>query len=88
MSTSALIKDLKSSKLIAKCHKCDRDFKLADSLLFDVTKTFPKEAEEIKQKLVEAFQGRETNNRNPTFDNSQQSSNITSNKVLEKEQYK
>jgi predicted Holliday junction resolvase-like endonuclease len=59
MSTAALIKDLKASKLTAKCPKCDSDFKLADSLLFDGTKPFPTEAEEIKQKLVEAINRRE-----------------------------
>jgi predicted Holliday junction resolvase-like endonuclease len=59
MSTSALIKDLKSSTLGARCPKCDGDFKLADSMLFDGTKAFPSEADEIKQKLVEAFKERE-----------------------------
>ena len=58
MSTASLIKNLKNSKLTAKCPKCDGDFKLADSLLFDGTKTFPNEAEEIKQKLVEALKQR------------------------------
>jgi predicted Holliday junction resolvase-like endonuclease len=50
---------LKGSKLAAKCPKCDGDFKLADSLLFDGTKTFPYEAEEIKQNLLEAYSLRE-----------------------------
>jgi predicted Holliday junction resolvase-like endonuclease len=59
MSTASLIKNLKTSRLTAKCPKCDGDFKLADSLLFDGTKMFPNEAEEIKQKLVEAFKQRE-----------------------------
>lgn len=59
MSTTNLIKNLKTSKLTAKCPKCDCDFKLADSLLFDGTKTFPNEAEEIKQKLLETFKQRE-----------------------------
>jgi predicted Holliday junction resolvase-like endonuclease len=59
MSTSALIRDLKSSTLGARCPKCDGDFKLADSMLFEGTKAFPSEADEIKQKLVEAFKERE-----------------------------
>jgi predicted Holliday junction resolvase-like endonuclease len=59
LSTASLIKNLKTSKLTAKCPKCDGDFKLADSMLFDGTKAFPTEAEEIKQKLLEAFQLRE-----------------------------
>ena len=59
MSTSTLIKDLKASTLGARCPKCDGDFKLADSMLFDGTKSFPTEADEIKQKLVEAFKDRE-----------------------------
>jgi predicted Holliday junction resolvase-like endonuclease len=59
MSVSTLIKDLKASKLIATCPKCDGDFKLADSLLFDGAKAFPPIAQEMKQKIVKAFKERE-----------------------------
>lgn len=59
MSVSTLIKDLKASKLTATCPKCDGDFKIADSLLFDGAKAFPPIAQEIKQKRVKKLKERE-----------------------------
>jgi predicted Holliday junction resolvase-like endonuclease len=47
------------SKLTARCPKCDGEFKLADALLFDGMKTFPAEAEAVRQTLLEAFKERE-----------------------------
>jgi predicted Holliday junction resolvase-like endonuclease len=50
-----LIKSLKTSELIAQCPKCDNEFKLSASLLFDGTKKFPEIAEKIRLQLVQAF---------------------------------
>ena len=50
---------MQTSYLVAQCPKCDGEFKLADALLFDGTKGFPKEAETIRLKLLEVFKERE-----------------------------
>ena len=50
-----LIKSLKTSELIVQCPKCDKEFKLSASLLFDGTKKFPETAEKIRLQLVQAF---------------------------------
>ncbi len=51
MLVSELIKNLKSSNLYAENLCCGHEFKLADALLFDGTKPFPQEAQEIQTKL-------------------------------------
>lgn len=54
MKTEELINSLHTSKLFAVC-PCGGEFKIADAILFDGTKDFPKEAvdkqEELKQQL-------------------------------------
>jgi predicted Holliday junction resolvase-like endonuclease len=50
-STEQLIKDLQTSNLIAEC-PCGEEFKLADAVIFDGTKKFPKEALEYQQALL------------------------------------
>ena len=56
MKIEDLIINLLSSRLFAEC-PCGGEFKIADAVLFDGTKDFPKEAiekqEELKQQLVE-----------------------------------
>jgi predicted Holliday junction resolvase-like endonuclease len=44
-----LIRSLQQSKLSAGCPHCGDEFKLAESILFDGTKKFPREAEKIRQ---------------------------------------
>jgi predicted Holliday junction resolvase-like endonuclease len=58
MNLDGLIKDLRSSKLIAQCPKCDQEFKLADCLLFDGTLKFPTPAEKVRLQLFQAFEER------------------------------
>ena len=47
-SINSLITNLTKSSLIADCPNCYEEFALAESLLFDGTKKFPKPAESIK----------------------------------------
>jgi predicted Holliday junction resolvase-like endonuclease len=54
-----LLKGLRASELIAQCPKCDKEFKLCDSLLFDGTKKFPNEAEKVKLQLIQEFAERQ-----------------------------
>jgi predicted Holliday junction resolvase-like endonuclease len=56
MGTEQLIKSMKTSLLIAQCPKCDEEFKLSDSLLFDGTKRFPNAAEQIRIQLAEGLE--------------------------------
>jgi len=58
MNIDGLIKDLKTSKLIAQCPKCDEEFKLADSLLFDGTLKFPTPAEALRLQLIQELNER------------------------------
>lgn len=58
MNTGGLIKSLNISKLIAQCPKCDQEFKLADSLLFDGTMGFPKPAEALRLQLIQELDAR------------------------------
>jgi len=58
MDTGQLIKSLKTSALIAQCPKCDKEFKLSDSLLFDGTKGFPNTAEKIRLELIQLLEER------------------------------
>jgi predicted Holliday junction resolvase-like endonuclease len=46
------IENLKNLELLAQCPKCDNEFNLSDSMLFDGTKNFPKEAMFAKLKLM------------------------------------
>lgn len=57
-STEEIIKELKSSNLYAQC-PCGGEFKLSDTILFDGTKPFPKEALEKQKKLQEQIKERE-----------------------------
>jgi len=59
MDTKQLIQTMKSSLLIAQCPKCDEEFKLSDSLLFDGTTTFPDAAELIRMQLAEELSKQE-----------------------------
>lgn len=59
MDAEQLIKSLKTSALIAQCPKCDKDFKLSESLIFDGTKAFPGAAEKIRLQLVQLLEERE-----------------------------
>ena len=45
LNLELFIESLKTSELIAQCPRCDKEFKLSNSLLFDGTKSFPDEAE-------------------------------------------
>lgn len=56
MDTEQLIKSMKTSLLIARCPKCDEEFKLSDSLLFDGMKRFPDAAEQIRIQLAEELE--------------------------------
>jgi predicted Holliday junction resolvase-like endonuclease len=58
MNIEGLIKDLKASKLIAQCPKCDKEFKLSDSLLFDGTLKFPTPAEALRLQLIQELMER------------------------------
>jgi predicted Holliday junction resolvase-like endonuclease len=59
MNTKELIKTLKSSPLIAQCPKCDEEFRLSDSLLFDGTMKFPDAAELVRMQLAEELSKQE-----------------------------
>jgi len=54
MDTEELIASLKASDLYAEC-PCGAEFKLSDLILFDGTKPFPKEVEEVQQLYEEEF---------------------------------
>jgi predicted Holliday junction resolvase-like endonuclease len=56
-STESLIKELQTSNLIAEC-PCGEEFKLADAVIFDGTKKFPKEALEYQQALLAELEER------------------------------
>ena len=58
MNIEQLIKNLKTSKLIAQCPMCMDDFKLSDALLFDGMGKFPSAAEEKKLLLVQELNER------------------------------
>jgi predicted Holliday junction resolvase-like endonuclease len=58
MNIEGLIKDLKASKLIAQCPKCDEEFKLSDSLLFNGTLKFPTPAEALRLQLIQELMER------------------------------
>lgn len=58
MDTDQLIKSMKTSLLIAQCPKCDEEFNLSDSLLFDGTKAFPGTAEKIRLQLIQMLEDR------------------------------
>lgn len=51
MNTDTLIKELKSSNLIAEC-PCGAEFHLSDAMLFDGLGKMPTEAEQIKNGLL------------------------------------
>jgi predicted Holliday junction resolvase-like endonuclease len=59
MRTEQLIKNLKSSSLIAECTLCGEEFKLSDALLFDGMGKFPKPAEEKRLLLLHELEERE-----------------------------
>lgn len=52
MNIELLLKSVKSTELIAQCPKCDKEFKLYDSILFDGTKAFPEEAMAVRLRLT------------------------------------
>lgn len=52
MNLELLLTNLKHSKLIAQCPKCDKEFNLSDSILFDGTKSFPEEAMAVRLRLM------------------------------------
>ena len=54
-----LLKSLITPELIAQCPKCDEEFKLCDSLLFDGTKKFPDKAEKTRLQLIQEFAERQ-----------------------------
>lgn len=58
MNLSQLIKDLKTSSLIARCPMCDEEFNLTDALLFDGMNKFPDPAEEQRLLLLKEFNER------------------------------
>jgi predicted Holliday junction resolvase-like endonuclease len=57
-STVSLIKELQTSNLIAEC-LCGEEFKLADAVIFDGTKKFPKEALEYQHALLAELEERD-----------------------------
>jgi predicted Holliday junction resolvase-like endonuclease len=59
LNLELFLNSLKTSELIAQCPKCDKEFKLCDSLLLDGTKKFPDEAEEIRLKLIQELAERQ-----------------------------
>lgn len=59
MNIDSLIKNLKSSYLVAECPMCNEEFKLSEALLFDGLKKFPKPAEEKKLLLLHELKKRE-----------------------------
>ena len=59
MKLELLLKSLITPELIAQCPKCDEEFKLCDSLLFDGTKKFPDEAEKTRLQLIQEFAARQ-----------------------------
>jgi predicted Holliday junction resolvase-like endonuclease len=59
MNVDHLIKNLRSSNLVAQCPLCDEQFKLSDALLFDGMGKFPKPAEEKKLLLLKELKERE-----------------------------
>lgn len=52
MSSEQFLTNLKHSKLLAQCPKCDKEFSLTDSILFDGTKAFPEEAMAVRLRLT------------------------------------
>ncbi len=54
MDTANLIKELRSSGLIATC-PCGEEFKLSEALLFDGLGKFPELAEEARKALLDAY---------------------------------
>ncbi|MCW4009939.1 MAG: hypothetical protein NWF05_04895 [Candidatus Bathyarchaeota archaeon] len=75
MDLGLFIENLKNSKLLAQCPKCDNEFNLSDSMLFDGTKNFPKEAIFAKLKLM-----RELAERTKDLEKRKLSADVTSEK--------
>ena len=59
MSTNQLIKNLRSTKLVAECPICQEEFSISDALLFDGMKKFPKAAQEKKLELLQELKERQ-----------------------------
>ena len=55
---NSFLSNLKVSELIAQCPKCDEEFKLCDSLLFDGTEQFPDGAERKRLQLIQELNQR------------------------------
>lgn len=58
MDMEELIKDLKSSNLVAQCPRCNEGFKLSEAVLFDGMGKFPESAEEKRLLLLQEFDKR------------------------------
>jgi predicted Holliday junction resolvase-like endonuclease len=52
LNLELFLTNLKNSELLAQCPKCDKEFSLSDSILFDGTKSFPEEAMAVRLRLV------------------------------------
>ena len=52
MNLELFLKNLKTSELMAQCPKCDKEFSLSGSILFDGTKAFPEEAMAVRLRLM------------------------------------
>jgi len=59
MDIESLIIQLKGSKLRAECPNCEGEFNLSKAVLFDGTKPFPKNAQEVQEQLQEELKDRE-----------------------------
>lgn len=55
MQTEELIENLKKSDLWAEC-PCGEEFKISEAVIFDGTKSFPKEALEIQLAMIEGIE--------------------------------
>jgi predicted Holliday junction resolvase-like endonuclease len=75
MNLELFLKNLKTSELMAQCPKCDKEFNLSDSVLFDGTKAFPEEAMATRLRLMH-----ELTERTEDLEKRQLSADVTSEK--------
>ena len=58
MNIEQMVKNLRTSSLIAQCPMCEEEFNLSDALLFDGVKRFPEPAEEKRLLLLQELNER------------------------------
>lgn len=88
IDVSALVKNHQKSALTARCPKCDNEFNLSKSLLFDGMAEFPANAEQKRQELLQELKERASQilerEKNATTGSEQKAIAVGIGKIIEK----